>query len=82
MTEEQYWSKRFTEEQKLLQKYYKDLKDARLKPSAIYEPRLFLDGNEWCALYGNNIQEGIVGFGETPALAFDDFDRNWIKRIK
>lgn len=82
MTEEQYWHKRFTEEQKLLQKYYQDLKDARLKPSSIYEPRLFLDGNEWCALYGNNIQEGVVGFGETPALAFDDFDRNWLKRIK
>jgi hypothetical protein len=25
----------------------------------------FKDGNQWCFLYGDNIQEGIVGFGDT-----------------
>ena len=25
----------------------------------------FKDGNQWCFLYGNNIQEGICGFGKT-----------------
>lgn len=24
------------------------------------------DGNEWCCLYGDNIQDGICGFGKTP----------------
>ena len=32
-------------------------------------PRLFLDGDQWCCLYGENIQEGIVGFGDTPYKA-------------
>ena len=25
----------------------------------------YKDGNQWCYLYGDNIQDGIVGFGET-----------------
>jgi hypothetical protein len=28
-----------------------------------------LDGNQWCALLGGNLQEGIAGFGDTPAEA-------------
>lgn len=25
----------------------------------------YKDGNQWCFLYGDNIQEGVCGFGET-----------------
>lgn len=25
----------------------------------------YKDGNKWCYLYGDNIQEGICGFGDT-----------------
>lgn len=25
----------------------------------------YKDGNQWCYLYGDNIQDGVVGFGET-----------------
>ena len=28
-----------------------------------------LDGDEWCALMGENLQEGLAGFGETPIEA-------------
>lgn len=38
------------------------------------KPRLFMDGDMWCALYGDNLQEGIVGFGETPAKALFEFE--------
>ncbi|HEX6038046.1 hypothetical protein [Longimicrobium sp.] len=31
--------------------------------------RLFPDGNQWCALIGANLQEGISGFGATPPEA-------------
>ena len=27
--------------------------------------RLFEDGDQWCALYGVNLQEGVAGFGGT-----------------
>ena len=31
--------------------------------------RLMQDGNQWCALIGTNLQEGIAGFGKEPWLA-------------
>lgn len=47
------------------------------RPSAVYRPVLSIDGNQWCALYGDNLQDGVAGFGASPALAMDDFDANW-----
>lgn len=46
-------------------------------PSVLYRPRLTIDGNQWCALYGNNLQDGVAGFGDSPALAMEAFDRAW-----
>ena len=36
----------------------------------------FKDGNQWCFLYGENIQEGICGFGETIFKAAWNFYAN------
>ncbi len=47
------------------------------EPSAIYRPKLTIDGNMWCALYGDNLQDGVAGFGETPEKAMQDFNKNW-----
>lgn len=44
------------------------------RPSTVYRPTVSRDGNMWCALYGENIQEGVCGFGETPELAMRQFD--------
>lgn len=38
------------------------------------------DGSKWCALYGPNIMEGVCGFGDTPAEAMSDFDKNWVSQ--
>jgi len=46
-------------------------------PSVLYKPALSIDGNKWCALYGDNLQDGVAGFGDSPALAMADFDKNW-----
>lgn len=46
-------------------------------PSAIYRPKLFVDGSQWCALLGENIQVGVCGFGSTPYHAMAAFDRAW-----
>jgi hypothetical protein len=51
-------------------------------PSAVYRPRLTVDGNQWCALYGDNLQEGVAGFGDSPGAAMHDFDRQWEKRLQ
>ena len=36
----------------------------------------FKDGNQWCFLYGESIQEGVCGFGETIYGAAYDFYTN------
>ena len=41
------------------------------------KPIFSKDGNQWCFLYGENIQEGISGFGDTPWLAMMDFNMNF-----
>lgn len=43
----------------------------------LMRPRVFPDGDQWCALYGEDLQMGVAGFGDTPAAACADFDRNW-----
>jgi hypothetical protein len=54
-----------------------DVENERLRPFMLLRPRMFPDGNAWCALYGDNLQEGVAGFGDTPHAAANDFDRNW-----
>jgi hypothetical protein len=43
-------------------------------PHVRLRPRLSIDGNKWCALYGDNLQDGVAGFGDSPAEALYDFD--------
>jgi hypothetical protein len=51
--------------------------EAYAAPSAVYRPALSIDGNQWCALYGANLQDGVAGFGDTPAAAMSEFDKAW-----
>ena len=52
------------------------------RPSAVYKPSISIDGDQWCALYGDNLQDGVAGFGDSPADAMDDFDRNWMTKLE
>ena len=45
--------------------------------SVLYKPRLSRDGDQWCALFGDDLQSGVCGFGSTPAEAMQDFNRAW-----
>lgn len=49
----------------------------RVRPSVLFRPVLSRDGNQWCALLGENLQEGVAGFGKTPDEAMRSFDRAW-----
>ena len=49
----------------------------RARPFMLLRPKMYPDGNAWCALYGDDLQSGVCGFGETPELAAQDFDNNW-----
>lgn len=46
------------------------------------KPKIFKDGNQWCVLLGENIQEGIAGFGNTPNEAIINWDGEFYKTIK
>jgi hypothetical protein len=47
------------------------------RPSVLFRPSLTKDGNMWCALYGEDIQIGVAGFGDTPDAAMREFDKAW-----
>ncbi len=48
-----------------------------LLPHVLMRPKIQMDGNQWCALYGENLMEGVAGFGDTPELAMVAFDKAW-----
>lgn len=50
-------------------------------PHVLYRPTLTHDGNQWCALLGEDIQSGICGFGDSPADAMAEFDKEWDKKL-
>jgi len=50
-----------------------------IRPSVLFRPTVSLDGNEYCCLYGSNLQEGIAAFGKTPDEATRNFDNVWWK---
>lgn len=52
----------------------------RQRPFMLLRPKMYPDGNQWCALYGDNIQEGVCGFGDTPGSAAAAFDEAWYRQ--
>ena len=52
-----------------------------IRPSVMMRPKISIDGNQWCVLYGDNLQDGVAGFGDSPAKAMQDFDKNWTKEL-
>lgn len=51
------------------------------RPCVLFRPRVGLDGNKWGVLYGDNIQDGVYGSGDSVAEAMADFDRNWYAKL-
>jgi hypothetical protein len=51
------------------------------RPSVLFKPALSIDGNQWCAMYGPSIQEGVCGFGDSPKLAMEAFDKAWREKL-
>ena len=54
---------------------------AMTTPSVLMRPRIGMDGPKWWALYGDNLQDGVAGFGDSPAEAMADFDKNWYAKL-
>lgn len=85
MNEHDYWIQRLDMESMIAMQKYEAAKIGLLelqRPCVILKPKLFIDGNMWCALYGENLQEGLAGFGKSPSKALEDFDKNYYKDIE
>ena len=48
-------------------------------PSVVYKPKIFKDGDQWCALLGEDLMTGVVAFGSSPSEAVLRFDAEWYK---
>lgn len=67
--------------------YVQNVEEARIIETAemnlviIFGAKLSIDGNQYCWLHGDNLQDGIAGFGKSPYLAALDFDKNFHKEL-
>ena len=52
-----------------------------LSPFKLLNPSISIDGNQFCLLYGDNLQAGIAGFGSTVYEAVQDFNENANKHL-
>jgi hypothetical protein len=52
------------------------------RPCVIHRPVLTIDGNKWQALYGDDLENGVAGYGSSPAEAMADFDAKWVETLK
>lgn len=44
---------------------------------SMLKPIVKKDGDQWCVLYGDNLQDGVAGFGDTPHKAVLAFNQAW-----
>jgi hypothetical protein len=51
----------------------------RYQMAAGLNAKLTRDGNAWCWLIGDNLQDGVAGFGASPRGALDDLWTNFHK---
>jgi len=50
------------------------------RPSVVYKPTIGADGDMWCVLLGDDLVNGIAGFGKTVAEAMIEFDQAFYKQ--
>ncbi|MDQ7798513.1 MAG: hypothetical protein RDU76_06180 [Candidatus Edwardsbacteria bacterium] len=85
--EQEYWQMRSSQEQ-----FHQELQHREQMNIAVatldlinvkmLQPKIYIDGDMWCVLYGENLQDGIAGFGKTPFYAISDFNTALNKPVK
>lgn len=48
---------------------------------SILKPSIKIDGDQWVVLYGENIQDGVAGYGKSPYLAVQDFNKALYEKL-
>ncbi len=57
------------------------IENEQRRPSVLFRPQIYIDGDKWCALYGANVQDGVMGSGNSPDEAMADFDKAWWAKL-
>jgi hypothetical protein len=47
----------------------------------LLKPKVFMDGNQYCVLHGEDLQSGIAGFGNTIRTAIYDFNKAFDREL-
>jgi hypothetical protein len=68
-------------EHMIMRQEFQEAQYAQQAPHVLMRPKVYPDGDHWCALYGVDLQEGVAGFGKTPEGACENFDYNWRSQI-
>ncbi|WP_341702559.1 hypothetical protein [Ferrovibrio sp.] len=63
--------------QQQLQSLAQEVAVEMMRPCVLFKPKLYPDGDMWCALYGDDLATGVSGFGKSPQLALYAFDKAW-----
>lgn len=71
-----------SQEFSLAAEYQRKAGEECARPSVLFRPAISIDGDQWCALYGDNLQEGVAGFGNSPDEAMRAFDIAWVEGNK
>lgn len=79
--EEWFWNEKFNYESMLMRLTYDAILDIHTAPHVVLKPKIYKDGNEWCVLLGDDIMEGICGFGKSPKAACEAFDKAWKEEL-
>lgn len=51
-------------------------------PSAVRRPRLFRRSSAWIALLGDDVEAGMVGYGDTIEAALRSFDAAYLAALR
>lgn len=87
MNEQDYWMNRANQDTvnnnliyEAQMNYWAAKQDMALAESL--KPQFFIDGDKWCCLYGENIQDGVAGFGDSPHEAVIDWNNQFKTKLK
>lgn len=87
MQESEYWHERLSREEHHLDythqsKMNKLVEQEEYNLFFLLKPKVYIDGDQWCVLLGENLQEGICGFGDTVYKAILAFNKAFHEPIK
>ena len=51
-------------------------------PSAVRRPKIFHRSKTWVVLLGENLEEGMVGYGDTIEAALHAFDARYLASLR